>query len=66
LQSRRPQARRAEDIGKPAIAGIPQQDERSPVVDGQERLIGVVTVDDVLALLLPGGWRRRFDLLGDN
>ena len=32
------------------------------VVDGDERLQGVVTVDDVLELVLPRGWRRRFSL----
>jgi CBS domain-containing protein len=35
-----------------------------PVVDDQARPIGVVTVDDVLALLLPKQWRRRFDIFG--
>jgi len=32
------------------------------VVDDNERLQGVVTVDDVLELVLPRGWRRRFTL----
>ena len=32
------------------------------VVDGEQRLQGVVTVDDVLELVLPRGWRRRFTL----
>jgi CBS domain-containing protein len=36
-----------------------------PVVDDEERLVGVVTVDDVLELVLPKGWRRHFGLLGD-
>jgi CBS domain-containing protein len=36
-----------------------------PVVDDQERMIGVVTVDDVLELLLPRGWRRHFGVLAD-
>jgi CBS domain-containing protein len=35
-----------------------------PVVDDEDRLIGVVTVDDVLELLLPRGWRRQFGVLG--
>jgi len=35
-----------------------------PVVDDQERLIGVVTVDDVLELILPEGWRRSFGVFG--
>jgi len=36
-----------------------------PVVDEEERLVGVVTVDDVLELLMPQGWRRRFGVLGE-
>jgi CBS domain-containing protein len=36
------------------------------VVDGEDRLVGVVTVDDVLELVIPKGWRRRFGLLGDD
>jgi CBS domain-containing protein len=35
------------------------------VVDEQERVVGVVTVDDVLELTLPTGWRRRFGLVRD-
>ena len=31
-------------------------------VDDDQRLQGVVTVDDVLELVLPRGWRRRFSL----
>jgi CBS domain-containing protein len=38
----------------------------APVVDGEERMVGVVTVDDVLEVLLPKGWRRRFGLLGED
>lgn len=30
-----------------------------PVVDGERRLLGVVTVDDAMDLLLPDGWKRR-------
>ena len=30
-----------------------------PVVDGERRLLGVITVDDVLEVTLPGDWRRR-------
>jgi len=37
-----------------------------PVVDDEERLIGVITVDDVLELVLPRGWRRRFGVLADD
>jgi CBS domain-containing protein len=35
-----------------------------PVVDEREQLMGIVTVDDVLEVVLPRGWRRRFDVLG--
>jgi CBS domain-containing protein len=37
-----------------------------PVVDEEERLLGIVTVDDVLELVLPEPWRRRFGLLGSD
>jgi CBS domain-containing protein len=37
-----------------------------PVVDDQERLLGVVTVDDVLELVLPRGWRRQFGVFGED
>jgi Mg/Co/Ni transporter MgtE len=36
------------------------------VVDEDDRLIGVVTVDDVLELVLPRGWRRQFGLLRED
>jgi CBS domain-containing protein len=36
------------------------------VVDEHDRMIGVVTVDDVLEVVLPKGWRRRFGLLGEE
>jgi CBS domain-containing protein len=36
-----------------------------PVLDEEERIVGVVTVDDVLELMLPTGWRRRFGLARD-
>jgi CBS domain-containing protein len=36
------------------------------VVDGGGRMIGVITVDDVLEVMLPKGWRRRFGLLGEE
>lgn len=38
----------------------------APVVDSEERMIGVVTVDDVLEVMLPKGWRRHFGLLGED
>lgn len=31
-----------------------------PVVDGSDKLLGVVTVDDALDALLPEGWKKRF------
>jgi Mg/Co/Ni transporter MgtE len=34
----------------------------TPVVDDDHRMIGVITVDDVLELLLPVGWRRELGL----
>jgi len=37
-----------------------------PVVDDEEQLLGVITVDDVLELLLPRGWRRNFRVFGDD
>jgi CBS domain-containing protein/sporulation protein YlmC with PRC-barrel domain len=30
-----------------------------PVVDDRRRLLGVITVDDILEVALPGDWRRR-------
>ena len=36
-----------------------------PVVDEERRVVGVITVDDVLELTLPAGWRRRFGLVRD-
>ena len=33
-----------------------------PVVDSEARPIGLLAVDDVLELMLPGDWRRRFGL----
>jgi Mg/Co/Ni transporter MgtE len=37
-----------------------------PVVDEGKRMVGVVTVDDVLEAMIPRGWRRRFGLLGED
>lgn len=37
-----------------------------PVIDERQQLLGVVTVDDVLEMMLPRGWRRRFDVLGSE
>jgi Mg/Co/Ni transporter MgtE len=37
-----------------------------PVIDESGQMIGVVTVDDVLEVLLPKGWRRRFGMFGED
>jgi CBS domain-containing protein len=34
----------------------------TPVVDADHHILGVVTVDDVLELLMPDGWRRDFGM----
>jgi Mg/Co/Ni transporter MgtE len=34
----------------------------TPVVDGDHKIIGLITVDDVLEMLLPTGWRRDFGM----
>ncbi len=34
----------------------------APVVDEDHRMLGVITVDDLLELLLPTGWRRDFGM----
>jgi CBS domain-containing protein len=36
-----------------------------PVLDEQERMVGVVTVDDVLEQTIPASWRRRFGVASD-
>jgi CBS domain-containing protein len=38
----------------------------APVVGDGEQVLGIVTVDDVLELVLPEGWRRRFNILGGD
>jgi CBS domain-containing protein len=37
-----------------------------PVVDEEQRVLGVITVDDVLEIVLPRGWRRNFNVFGDS
>jgi Mg/Co/Ni transporter MgtE len=37
-----------------------------PVVDDDQRVLGVITVDDVLEIVLPRGWRRNFRVFGDD
>jgi Mg/Co/Ni transporter MgtE len=34
----------------------------APVVDEDDRMLGQITVDDVLELLLPSGWRRQYGM----
>jgi Mg/Co/Ni transporter MgtE len=34
----------------------------APVVDDDDRMLGQITVDDVLELLLPSGWRRQYGM----
>jgi CBS domain-containing protein len=36
------------------------------VTDEQERMVGAITVDDVLELVLPAGWRRHFGIFGED
>jgi CBS domain-containing protein len=36
-----------------------------PVVDEEQRMVGVITVDDVLEQTLPSGWRRRYGVVSD-
>jgi CBS domain-containing protein len=36
-----------------------------PVLDDEQRMVGVITVDDVLEQTLPAGWRKRFGLVRD-
>ena len=37
-----------------------------PGVDDEQRMLGVITVDDVLEIVLPRGWRRNFRVFGDD
>ena len=34
-----------------------------PVVDEDEHLVGIVTVDDAIDTILPGAWKRRLPRL---
>jgi CBS domain-containing protein len=34
----------------------------APVVDEEDRILGQITVDDVLELMLPTGWRRQYGM----
>ena len=35
----------------------------APVVDAVGRMIGQITVDDVLEMVLPSGWRRQYGMV---
>ncbi len=37
-----------------------------PVVDEQQRVLGLISVDDVLELLLPEGWRRQYGMSSNS
>ena len=34
----------------------------APVIDSEQRILGQITVDDVLELLIPEGWRRQYGM----
>ena len=36
--------------------------QSAPVVDDERHMVGVVTIDDVIELMLPNGWRRDFGM----
>jgi Mg/Co/Ni transporter MgtE len=38
----------------------------APVVDGEGRVLGIVTVDDLLELMIPDDWRRRVSALANE
>jgi Mg/Co/Ni transporter MgtE len=38
----------------------------TPVVDREHQMIGLITVDDVLEMLLPTGWRRDFGMTSSD
>jgi CBS domain-containing protein len=54
------------DVGLEEVARVMTDYDLTvvPVVDEREQIMGVVSVDDVLEMVLPRGWRRRFDVLG--
>jgi Mg/Co/Ni transporter MgtE len=37
-----------------------------PVVDHEDRVLGVVTVDDLLETLIPDEWKRRAEAIGEG
>ena len=64
------------DAGRPAVTAETDVPEIArlmtdynlmslPVVDGEGRPIGLLAVDDVIELMLPEDWRRRFGLARD-
>lgn len=38
----------------------------APVVDSEGRMLGQITVDDVLELMLPQGWRRQYGMVAPD
>jgi CBS domain-containing protein len=60
-----PRLRADAEVGEVARAMADFNLTAAAVVDEQDRMIGVITVDDVLEVMLPKGWRRRFGLLGE-
>ena len=46
-------------LGGLAAAPVGRQRDLEYVVDDAGRLLGVITVDDVLEIALPPDWRRR-------
>jgi CBS domain-containing protein len=66
-------ARRLSDVAEPEPPSLPPDADvhqvlrtmadynltALAVVDGSDHVMGVITVDDVLELLLPAGWRRE-------
>ncbi|MHB8294748.1 MAG: magnesium transporter MgtE N-terminal domain-containing protein [Acidimicrobiales bacterium] len=53
------------DVSKVALVMTDYNLTTLAVVDDDERMVGVVTVDDLLELLVPDSWRRRESVLED-
>ena len=54
-----PRVRSSADVAEVTLAMTDYNLSTLAVVDEGDRIIGVVTVDDVLELLVPDAWRRR-------
>ena len=50
------------DTGAISTTSVAAADVTTAVLDAEQRMLGVVTVDDVLELLMPTGWRRDFGM----